>query len=54
MGNLVRYLDYDTLMKPFSERLIALFIKIGKENHNVVREFFAHYSYIISKRMGME
>jgi len=32
IGNLVRYYDFDTILKPYAERLLKLMTFLGKDN----------------------
>lgn len=54
LGNLIRYLDFETLIQPFTERILSLFTTLGKDNSPLSREFYIHYCHIIVKRAGQE
>ncbi|CDW72650.1 heat repeat-containing protein 5b [Stylonychia lemnae] len=54
IANLVRYLDYESLLQPFMPRIQEIFTKLSKENNNTVREYFLHYAYITVKRVGQD
>ncbi len=50
----MRLADFETLLKPFSGRILELFTKFSKENNATVRENFLHYSSVALRRCGQE
>ena len=50
----MRFLDYESFIAPFNDRIVAVFLKLSKESANQVREFFLHYTFVICKRIGYE
>ena len=54
IGNLLRLADFESLLKPFSQRILDLFNKFSKENNVTVRENFLHYSSVALKRCSQD
>lgn len=55
LGNLFRYLDFETLLQPHAEGLLQLFNFLGKDSSSQLgRELFLHHCSLIVKRCGQE
>lgn len=54
LGNLVRYYDFDTILKPFADRILKLMQILVKDNHTFVREFYLHHCAQMTKRLSTE
>jgi hypothetical protein len=54
IGNLIRYFEFETLVKPFADRILKIMVFIGKDNQTLVREFFVHHCSLLTKRLSSE
>jgi hypothetical protein len=54
LGNLVRYYDFETILKSFADRILKLMQILGKDNQTLVREFYLHHCAHMTKRLSTE
>ena len=54
LGNLVRYYDFETILKPFADRILKLMQILGKDNQTLVREFYLNHCAQMTKRLSTE
>lgn len=54
VGNIIRYMEYEGIVRPQMDRLLKLMLVVGKDNHPIVREFFLHYSHLITMRLALD